>query len=349
MKKVVAFAPFLGLFIVICIVVICTASTSSSAESIIVSVNLSDEVLAYDGVVSRYCGEYGISEYKPWLMAIMMVESEGGGNNVMGVADLDNSTTTPDESIKEGCRIFSECLQKSQDMGCNIETTVQAYNYGADFVNYVSDRGKNYTFELAKEYANEKSDGQMISYNNHIADAYGGWKYVYGNMFYVLLCKQYVSNSSGSDIAQFALQFVGEGHSRFTHYESPNSQAFEADWCAMFVSYCADQCGYIDSGKLFWFNGCTTAYNRMLVDDTFEYSSAYGGSYVPRPGDLIFFTNDSGNSSYHVGIVVGINGTWLSTVEGNASGGHWSVSTVCYKEDRYDIASSGILGYFSMS
>lgn len=352
MKKFIIFsvAPAFLVFIIIIVMVFSAAAQTSNSEEILVSINLSDDVKSYEETVSIYCSDYDIEDYVVYILAIMMVESEGGGNDVMGIGDLN---ITPEESINKGCKIFSDNLKKAQKLGCNTDSVVQAYNYGSDFLDYVSKNGKNYTFELAEKYANVKSDGKIETYNNKIAESYGGWKYIYGNMFYVLLVKQYISTAVGSDLATYALQFVGEGHERFTTYESKNSLAFGADWCAMFVCYCADNLGYIDDGTLFWFNGCTTAFNRMLVEDTFEYSIAYCGSYVPKSGDLIFFTDNGGSSSYHVGIVTGINGQWISTVEGNTGSSsispYWMGSSVCYKEDHYDMASSGILGYFPLS
>lgn len=159
-----------------------------------------------------------------------------------------------------------------------------------------------------------------------------------------------ITSGESSDLATFALQFVGENHNRFTTYKSKNSQAFGADWCAMFVSYCCDNLGYIDSGKIFWYNGCTTAYNQMLAEGKFKYSKCYNGNYVPVAGDIIFFTYD-GSTSYHTGIVTSCDGSTVKTVEGNTGmssvNPYWMGSTVCVCY--YDINTSKILGYYPMS
>ena len=45
--------------------------------------------------------------------------------------------------------------------------------------------GKKHTFNLAENFAREKSGGQKVTYTNPIAVAKnGGWRYGYGNMFY---------------------------------------------------------------------------------------------------------------------------------------------------------------------
>jgi len=93
------------------------------------------------------------------------------------------------------------------------------------------------------------------------------------------------------------------------------------DWCAIFVSWCANECGYLDAGVIPKFAGCITGSNwfkdRGLWQDR---------SYEPRPGDLIFFDwNDPGGFSGpqdglcdHVGIVEKVENGIVYTVEGNS-------------------------------
>ena len=59
--------------------------------------------------------------------------------------------------------------------------------YGVVYVvGYVAGKGKKHTFTLAESFAREKSGGKKVTYTNPIAVAKnGGWRYGYGNMFYV--------------------------------------------------------------------------------------------------------------------------------------------------------------------
>ena len=59
--------------------------------------------------------------------------------------------------------------------------------YGVVYVvGYVAGKGKKHTFNLAESFAREKSGGKKVTYTNPIAVARnGGWRYGYGNMFYV--------------------------------------------------------------------------------------------------------------------------------------------------------------------
>ena len=93
------------------------------------------------------------------------------------------------------------------------------------------------------------------------------------------------------------------------------------EWCACFVSWCANECGYIDTGVIPKFAGCVTGSqwfkDRGLWQDN---------SYEPRPGDLIFFDwDDPGGYSGpqdgipdHVGIVERVENGVVYTVEGNS-------------------------------
>lgn len=53
------------------------------SSSWVTGMNLSAEVLKHQPMVEKYAREYGISEYVPYLLAIIQVESGGKGNDVM--------------------------------------------------------------------------------------------------------------------------------------------------------------------------------------------------------------------------------------------------------------------------
>lgn len=90
------------------------------------------------------------------------------------------------------------------------------------------------------------------------------------------------------------------------------------EWCACFVSWCAEQCGYIEAGVIPKFAACASQgvpwfQERGLWQDN---------SYEPRPGDIIFFDWDDGGQdgeSDHVGIVERVENGRVYTVEGNSS------------------------------
>ena len=158
--------------------------------------NLSAEVLAHRPMVERYAAQYGISEYVDVLLAIMQVESGGTLEDVMQSSEsmgLPPNSLDTESSIRQGCEYFSELLAKADRLGCDLDSVIQAYNYGGGFLDYVASHGGKYSFELAQAFAEEKSGGVRVTYKNEISIAEnGGWRYNYGNMFYARLVKQYL-------------------------------------------------------------------------------------------------------------------------------------------------------------
>lgn len=109
------------------------------------------------------------------------------------------------------------------------------------------------------------------------------------------------------------------------------------DWCACFVSWCANECGYLDTGVIPRFASCSIGIQwfreRGLWQDR---------SYEPRPGDLIFFDWDDEDEGQdgaadHVGIVEKVDGGIVYTVEGNSG-------NAC-RERQYAIGYYEIYGY----
>ena len=150
-----------------------------------------------------------------------------------------------------------------------------------------------------------------------------------------------------SDVADFALQFVGQNHSIFTSYTTTTGKKFWGDhWCAMFVSYCYDNCGLIPDVLGEAFVGCTSEVS--VLKSRGEFIDRRSG-YLPQAGDIIFFTKNGGQTSNHTGLVVKCDGVKVYTVEGNTIGSGsypgWNKSKVCEKE--YNLTSSKIYGYFS--
>lgn len=81
-----------------------------------------------------------------YLLAIMQVESGGTAADVMQSSEsmgLPPNSLSTEESIKQGCKYFSELLKSAESKGCDIDTVVQAYNYGGGFIDYVAGHGKS--------------------------------------------------------------------------------------------------------------------------------------------------------------------------------------------------------------
>ena len=109
-------------------------------------------------------------------------------------------------------------------------------------------------------------------------------------------------------------------------------------WCAMFVSWCANQAG-IPSSIITKHASCDLGMQWFQNNGVWQWSPACGGSYVPKRGDIIYFRTKTNQvtDSTHVGIVYDSNSSTVYTIEGNAS-------NKCQKKS-YSLSSSYILGY----
>ena len=191
------------LFVIIVIILTIVISASVSHKRKMSALNddaieVSQIVMEYEDLVDHYAQKYEIEEYKEYLLAIIEVESGGyGSSDVMHSSEsagLPIDTLGEEASIDQGCAHFAECLKEASEQGCDLKTAIQAYNYGKGFIPYVAENGGAYTFDLAQAFAKEKSGGATKEYKNRIAiERNGGWRYSYGNMFYVPLVEQYVT------------------------------------------------------------------------------------------------------------------------------------------------------------
>jgi len=161
------------------------------------NLNLNEAVIAHQPTIHKYAVKYGVEKYEDVILAIMMIESGGSGGDPMQSSESKglppNTITNPEESIEQGVIHFKNGVAKTELYGTDTETLIQGYNYGYGFIDYVAGRGKKYSFEIASDFSKEKSGGVKVPYKNEISvPINGGWRYNYGNMFYVLKVKQYL-------------------------------------------------------------------------------------------------------------------------------------------------------------
>ena len=117
------------------------------------------------------------------------------------------------------------------------------------------------------------------------------------------------------DIVAVALSQVGNSGDTYWSYMGFESRV---EWCACFVSWCANECGYIDAGIIPNTAGCVSGESWFRARDQWQDSS-----YTPNPGDIIYFdwdkpeTNGKDGITDHVGIVEKVEGGYIYTIEGN--------------------------------
>ena len=322
------------LLLVIMVGIIGGAAFSGSSES---NEALSQEILSYTATIQKYANQYGILEYVSVIQAIMMQESGGRGTDPMQSSECPyntrysnspNAIQDADYSIQVGIQYYADCLREAgctspQDMD-KLKLSLQGYNYGNGYITWAIQKYGGYSAENALQFSNEQA-------------ASHGWS-AYGDPEYVPHVLRYYSSGglfaglfggNGQIVSVALTQLGNEGGQKFWSWYGFDSHVA---WCACFASWCGDQAGLIESGKMPKFSLC---------DDGIAWFQSKGKwksrGYSPAPGTLIFFDWNGDGTSDHVGIVEKIEGSTVYTVEGNSSD--------AVNKRSYDINNGTIMGY----
>ena len=270
---------------------------------------LSQAVLELRALVEKYARMYGISDHVNTLLAIIQVESGGLLEDVMQSSEslgLPPNSLSKEASIKQGCKYYSELVRRANNLGCDLDSVIQAYNYGGGFLDYVAARGGKYSFELAQAFAEQKSGGVKVTYKNEISIAEnGGWRYNYGNMFYVRLIKQYNGGLS-SDVQQRIVAIAED-------YQNYGITA-PAGYCEMWAEQVYRAAGVQVN------NWCCAGRNRVTnVVSTDSSNIPVGAMVYNDPAVYNSHTTCScGMNAGHVGIYIG-NGMIISNIGGSST------------------------------
>ncbi len=139
-----------------------------------------------------------------------------------------------------------------------------------------------------------------------------------------------VPGGGSDDIVAVALSQVGNVGGQ--PYWSWYGFSSRVEWCACFVSWCADQCGYIESGVIPKHSYCPTGVEWFRTSGQWQDRNS-----IPAPGTIIYFDWGGDGVADHVGIVESCDGSTVYTVEGNAS-------NAC-KQLSYAVGDRRITGY----
>ncbi|MFC7062569.1 lysozyme family protein [Halobacillus seohaensis] len=169
--------------------------------------NLSQQVLQYEDDVSKYAREEGIEDHVGILLALMMQESGGRGDDPMQASEsLCGSVgciTDPERSIEQGVSYFAHTLEQS---GQDVKLALQSYNFGAGFIDYVMNNGGEYTQELAIEFSamkyNELEHTGNYSCIRSEAEQYDA---CYGDIYYVGAVLGYYQSENEDDGSEWSV------------------------------------------------------------------------------------------------------------------------------------------------
>lgn len=151
-----------------------------------------------------------------------------------------------------------------------------------------------------------------------------------GNRNYTKEMNGIVSVVSDKPIVKVAMEQLGnKGGEPFWSWYGFKARE---DWCALFVSWCEDQCGYLKSDAAPKFAIVSDGADWFVLRDQWRLMGE-----TPEAGDLIFFDWDQDGARDHVGIVTGVVDDKVFTVEGNSS-------DLC-RQKRYFVDDPAIYGY----
>ena len=331
--------------LVIVLVVMCFAGLMfASDEDDTEILPVTEEVKAYEPLIQQYAREHGIGDYVLLIQAVMMQESGGRGTDPMQASECGYNTlyphapgsiTDPEYSINVGIQNLADCLSVAQcespmDMDA-IKLALQGYNYGQGYITWAMNKYGEYSKANAVEFSINAAERYGWS-------SYGDMNYVPHVLRYYPLGQIFYDPDTSTLIVEVARSQIGNvgGEPYWRWYGFTE----RVEWCACFVSWCANKCGYIRSGIIPKFSGCING-----VDWFKDRGQWIGNSFEPSPGMIIFFDWDNdgqdGNAD-HVGIVEKVENGRVYTIEGNTSD---SCRQRSYPVGYYQVLGYGIPDY----
>ena len=296
---------------------------------------VSAEVEAYEPIIQKYAKEYGIPEYVELIKAVMMQESGGRGLDPMQAAEGSFNTKYPHEpngikdpeySIQCGVQELKAALTSAEvespiDME-HIKLALQGYNFGNGYISWAKTNYGGYSYANAVEFSTMQASRLGWS-------SYGDTQYVAHVLRYYPYGRAFTAGGNQAIVEVALTQLGNQGGQPYWSWYGFNSRV---EWCACFVSWCADQCGYIESGLVPKFAGCVDGANWFKSNGKWQ-----NRTYEPKTGDIIFFDWEGDGTTDHVGIVEKCENGTVYTVEGNSG-------DAC-KQRQYAVGSSNIYGY----
>ena len=299
---------------------------------------VSAEVEAYEPLIQKYAKQYGIPEYVELIKAVMMQESGGRGLDPMQAAEGSFNTRYPHEpngiqdpeySIQCGVQELKAALISAEvenpiDME-RIKLALQGYNFGNGYISWAKTNYGGYSYANAVEFSTMQA--QRLGW-----EKYGDTQYPAHVLRYYPYGRAFTSGGNQAIVEVALTQLGNEGGQPYWSWYGFSGRV---EWCACFVSWCADQCGYLDSGIIPRFSLCSDGVDWFSGNGQWQ-----GKDYEPKAGDIIFFDwNNDGQDggADHVGIVEKCEDGVVYTVEGNSG-------DAC-RQNSYPVGYYEILGY----
>jgi len=276
--------------------------------------NVSPEVMRYQPLLEKYAQKHGLdASYVPIMMALMMQESGGKGNDPMQSSESKcgrvGCIQNPEASIDQGVKHFKSVLEKAH---YDLELCLQSYNFGPGFIIFVNKNGGHYTKELAIKFSQIQYQKVKHTGNYHcLRPEAVPYQACYGDIAYKDAVLKYYTGTitadgkpaapasggsggkSGVKVIDAGKTLIGKTRYVFGGGRSQsdiNAGRFD---CSSFVRWAFEQVG-MNVGPM---SGVTT--------DTLKTQGQAINPKDMKPGDVVFF--DTYKKDGHVGIYVGDN------------------------------------------
>ena len=323
------------LIILIVVLLGCAVSLFGGGSDSTSYTPVSAEVEAYTPLIQKYAKQYGIPEYVELIKAVMMQESGGKGSDPMQAAEGSfnkkyphepNGIKDPEYSIECGVQELKAALTSAEvespiDME-RIKLALQGYNFGNGYISWAKTNYGGYSYANAVEFS--AMQAQRLGW-----EKYGDTQYPAHVLRYYPYGRAFTSGGNQAIVEVALTQLGNEGGQPYWSWYGFDGRV---EWCACFTSWCADQCGYLESGIIPKFSLCSDGVNWFKGKGQWQ-----DKNYEPQAGDLIFFDWGNDGSIDHVGIVEKCENGTVYTVEGNSG-------DAC-KQQSYPVGSGSIYGY----
>ena len=218
-------------------------------------------------------------------------------------------------------KLISAEVENPIDME-HIKLALQGYNFGNGYISWAKTNYGGYSYANAVEFSTMQA--ARLGW-----DSYGDTQYPAHVLRYYPYGRAFTSGGNQAIVEVALTQLGNEGGQPYWSWYGFDGRV---EWCACFVSWCADQCSYIESGIIPKFAGCVDGANWFKGNGQWK-----DRSYEPSAGDIIFFDWEGDGETDHVGIVEKCENGVVYTVEGNSG-------DAC-RQKQYTVGSSSIYGY----
>lgn len=185
-KVFIPITIIIGILLIVLIGISLYTYQDKLSKSPVVERYFSEKVEQHRPLVEKYAEEYDVENHVDVLLAMIMQESGGRGDDPMQSSESlcgeVGCITDPEDSIEQGVAYFSKIHDASDG---DVELTVQAYNFGIGFIDYVEDQEEDYdqdtVIEFSQKMYDEAEDQSIFTCLREEAEDYDA---CYGDIYY---------------------------------------------------------------------------------------------------------------------------------------------------------------------